>query len=251
MRAFLRAAFGHLTNYDGRLLSTAKKLFLRPGQLARDHFEGRRAQHLDPFRIFVLSNLVAWFIIPHTTMYGYSFKAGQRLAVLSRFWMRIVELRAGWAHVSVADFAARIDKVAPSENPVTVLCLVPFMTLGLWVALAGRGYRFVQHLVFTAHLYCIHLFCVLIYFAWLLRPLAKLFAAHASTAALAPILLNNWGEHLAIAPALGLYLYFGLQRAYLLAPEQASWRAALLALWACTVTRMFFDVAWVLVLIWA
>jgi len=251
VRAFLRAAFGHVTNYDGRLLSTVKKLFLRPGQLARDHFEGRRAQHLDPFRIFVLSNLLAWFIIPHTTMFGYSFKAGQKIAVLSSVWMRIVELRAAWAHVSVADFAARIDKIAASENPMAVLCLVPFMTLGLWVALAGRGYRFVQHLVFTAHLYCIHLFCVLIYFAWLLRPFWRLLSAHASTASLAPIVANNWGQHLALAPALMLYLYYGLQRAYLLTPAEAGWRAVALGLWACTVTRMFFDVAWVLVLTWA
>ena len=121
VRGFLRAAFGHVTNYDGRLWSTAKKLFLRPGQLARDHFEGRRAQHLDPFRIFVLSNLLAWFVIPHTTMFGYSYKAGVRLAVFHDFWMRVVALRAQWAHVSIADFAARIDKVAPSENPSTVM----------------------------------------------------------------------------------------------------------------------------------
>ena len=104
-----------------------------------------------------------------------------------------------------------------------------------------------QHLVFTAHLYCIHLFCVVIYFAWLLRPLANLCAAHPSTARLAPILLDNWGEHFALAPALMLYVYYGIQRAYLLSPRQAGWRAVTLGLWACLVTRMFFDAAWVLV----
>jgi hypothetical protein len=251
VRTFARAALGHVTNYDGRLLSTLKKLFLRPGQLARDHFEGRRAQHLDPFRIFVLSNLAAWFVIPHTTMFGFSYKAGQRLAAFSSSWMRIVELRARWAHLPVEKFAARIDAVAASENPMTVLCLVPFMTLGLWALLAGRGFRYVQHLVFTAHLYCIHLCCVVIYFAWILRPLIRLLAAHSSTAPLAPILANIWSQHFALAPPLMAYLYFGIRRAYLLTPRQAAWRAIGLGLWACLVTRMFFDMASLLVLIWA
>jgi hypothetical protein len=48
-----------------------------------------------------------------------------------------------------------------------------------------------------------------------------------------------------------LYVYYGLQRAYLLTPREASWRALLLGIYACTVARMFFDVAWALVLIWA
>jgi hypothetical protein len=92
---------------------------------------------------------------------------------------------------------------------------------------------------------------VVIYFAWILRPLSNLLAAHSSTARLAPILVNIWGEHFALAPPLMAYLYFGIRRAYLLTPRQAAWRAVGLGLWACLVTRMFFDMAWLLVLIWA
>lgn len=248
---FLRAALGHVTNYDARLLATVRKLFVRPGQLARDHFEGRRAQHLDPFRIFVLSNVLAWLIVPHTGMKGFSMATGQRWAMFAPFWMRLVALRARLAGVSVADFTHRIDAISSSENSVAVLCLVPLMALGLWAALARRGYRYVQHLVFGAHFYCIHLCCVLIYIGFVLKPLARTLAAHALTASLAPSLMNIWCEHMMVAPALILYLYFGLQRAYLLSPTESAWRATLLGVFACTVSRAFFDVGYVLVLLWA
>jgi hypothetical protein len=242
LRTLGAAAIGHLTNYDGRLWSTVRKLFLRPGQLARDHFEGRRAQHLDPFRIFVLSNLVAWFVVPHTHMFGFSLKVVPRLAAFPEFWARMLAWRAGLAGVGVAELARRIDAISSSENSVAVLCLVPF---------AAAGFAFVQHLVFTAHFYCIHLLCVLVYLGFVLRPLAGWCAAHALTAPLAKPMVNIWWQHLGVAPALIAYLYFGLQRAYRMTPRQSSWRAVVLGLWACTVTRMFFDVAFAVVLVWA
>ncbi|MCA1663682.1 MAG: DUF3667 domain-containing protein, partial [Myxococcales bacterium] len=132
VRTFVRAALGHVTNYDARLLSTVRKLFVRPGQLARDHFEGRRAQHLDPFRIFVLSNVLAWLIVPHTTMKGFSVGNAQRWAMLSDFWMRMVAVRARMSGVAVAELVRRIDAISSSENSVAVLCLVPLFALGLW-----------------------------------------------------------------------------------------------------------------------
>jgi len=251
MRTFARAALGHVTNYDGRIWSTVKKLFLRPGQLARDHFEGRRAQHLDPFRIFVLSNVAAWLIVPHTGMLGFSMKAGTKWAMLSGLWLKLVALRAHLAGVDVAEMVRRMDAISSSQNSVAVLCLVPMLAAGLWLALAGRGYRYVQHLVFAAHFYCIHLCCVLLYIGLVLKPLVLTLRAHPATVPASLILTNIWAEHLMSAPALIAYLYFGLQRAYLLKPVESAWRATLLGLFACTVSRAFFDVGFVLVLIWA
>src|SRR5207253_2854042 len=101
LRTFLHAAIGHVTNYDGRLLSTVRKLFFRPGQLARDHFEGRRASHLDPFRIFVLANVFAWFVVPHTGLRGFSLPIAKRFAQFSDLWFRLVDVRAAVAQVTV------------------------------------------------------------------------------------------------------------------------------------------------------
>ena len=47
-----------LTHLDGRLGQTLPPLFLNPGKLARDHFEGRRARHVPPFRLFLITLLV-------------------------------------------------------------------------------------------------------------------------------------------------------------------------------------------------
>lgn len=143
----------------------------------------------------------------------------------------------------------RIDAVGSAENSVTVLRLVPLMAAGLWLVLVGRRLRYVQHLVFAAHFYCIHLCCVLVYIGLVLHPLLRACQAHAPAAV--PVLMNIWAQHMVTAPALMLYLFFGMQRAYALSPRQAAWRAIVLGAWACTVSRMFFDIAFVNCIVWA
>ena len=47
-----------LFHLDGRLARTLPLLFLHPGRLARDHFEGRRQRHVPPFRLFLVTLLL-------------------------------------------------------------------------------------------------------------------------------------------------------------------------------------------------
>lgn len=47
-----------LFHLDGRLARTLPALFLHPGRLARDHFEGRRQRHVPPFRLFLVTLLL-------------------------------------------------------------------------------------------------------------------------------------------------------------------------------------------------
>jgi hypothetical protein len=52
-----------LTHLDGRLAQTLPLLLFRPGKLARDHLEGRRARHVPPFRLFLISLLVFMLVL--------------------------------------------------------------------------------------------------------------------------------------------------------------------------------------------
>ena len=52
-----------LVHLDGRLAQTLPLLLFRPGKLARDQLEGRRARHVPPFRLFLISLLVFMFVL--------------------------------------------------------------------------------------------------------------------------------------------------------------------------------------------
>lgn len=65
-----------LTHLDGRLARTVPALFLRPGALARDHFEGRRQRHVPPFRLFLVCLLL--FMLSLETAVGHGSGGGVR-----------------------------------------------------------------------------------------------------------------------------------------------------------------------------
>jgi hypothetical protein len=52
-----------LTHLDGRLAQSLPQLLFEPGRLARDHLEGRRARHVPPFRLFLISLLIFMFVL--------------------------------------------------------------------------------------------------------------------------------------------------------------------------------------------
>ena len=52
-----------LTHLDGRIAQTLPALALRPGRLVRDLIEGRRARHIPPFRLFLITLLLFMSVI--------------------------------------------------------------------------------------------------------------------------------------------------------------------------------------------
>jgi hypothetical protein len=47
---------------DGRIARTLPKLLFRPGALSRDYSAGKRARYVPPFRLFLLSSLIFYFV---------------------------------------------------------------------------------------------------------------------------------------------------------------------------------------------
>lgn len=48
---------------DGRIARTLPLLMFRPGRLSRDYSEGKRARYVPPFRLFLLSSLLFYFVL--------------------------------------------------------------------------------------------------------------------------------------------------------------------------------------------
>jgi hypothetical protein len=61
-----------LLNIDERLFRTIGPLYLRPGKLTLDYFEGKRARYVTPFRLVFFLAIIAFFAIQLTVRTGYS-----------------------------------------------------------------------------------------------------------------------------------------------------------------------------------
>lgn len=250
----LQAGFEELTSYDGRIWRTLKALLFEPGELSRAHFDGQRARYLTPFRIFVTFNVLVWLVVPRIQLTGFRLDIARRVALFPEFWERALALRAEFAGVSAAGFAQRIESLGSAEDAAAVLVLIPLLAIGLSVVLAGRGFRFVHHLVFASHTYCIHLLFFVFLVGAVMMNLLRLFKGHPDWSLSAPalaVLRSFWVQHLLVGLPVFAFLHRALQRAYRLEKNAALWRAALIALWSCVCARGFFDITFALVLTFA
>ena len=90
----LREGMEGLIHLDGRLIRTLPLLFFRPGQLARDHMDGRRMRHVPPFRLFLVS-LFLFMLSMEVAVHGMSHGHGMTISVHEGSVTRVVEATPG------------------------------------------------------------------------------------------------------------------------------------------------------------
>jgi len=83
-----------LVHLDGRLIRTLPLLFFRPGQLARDHMDGRRMRHVPPFRLFLVS-LFLFMLSMEVAVHGMPHGHGMTITVHEGNVTRVVEATPG------------------------------------------------------------------------------------------------------------------------------------------------------------
>ncbi|HIG23664.1 MAG TPA: DUF3667 domain-containing protein [Henriciella marina] len=88
---------------DGRIARTLPMLLFRPGKLSREYSEGRRARYVPPFRLFLLSSLIFYFV-------AFAFINTNGVNALSQ-----IETGEG-AELDAGERAAVLDYLAQNEN---------------------------------------------------------------------------------------------------------------------------------------
>ena len=154
-RHIVMEAFHELANVDGRLWRSIVALLSRPGLLTAEYFAGRRGRYMRPFSLFVLLNVAFFFVQPYTGLLRYNYKmytgASSGLAAMARAKQHDLEL-------STPAFEQRMDDELRDEKKSLLLVAVPLFALALYALYASSGRVYVEHLVFSVHVYAYILF---------------------------------------------------------------------------------------------
>lgn len=148
---FLREQYGEVTSADGKLWRTVRALFV-PGKLTDEYFSGRRSLYLRPVRVFLVINIVFFFVLSGAG--GSAFRGpldSQRGASLygGIATQLAAEQRTAWD--SDADyeraFNQKADTLAPTLIGVFVPLLAGLLAIAFWPVRAAG----VRHLVLATH----------------------------------------------------------------------------------------------------
>lgn len=200
-----------LTHFDTRFLRTITILFTKPGELSRAYFHGGRSRYTKPLSLFIIINVVFFFIQPHTALFGYKYP---QYVSIPRYGNAVHAhlLKTGEAE---SLYEARFNENLQHQKKSVLIVAVPVLALVMSVLFIGRGRTYAEHLVFSVQVYAFFLAYLAVFTLLFLFPLMiglmRLFPEAAQQ-------LRILGSELVIDSLLlaGLlvYLYLGLRRAY-------------------------------------
>ncbi len=223
---FVEEAIGEFTHLDNRFLRTVKILFTKPGQLSNAYFCGGRSRYTKPLTLFIIINVIFFFVQPHTTMFGYKYvdymNERAHLAAVSGHLRQTEEPQQS--------YRARFDANLQNQKKSLLIVAVPVLALFMAVLFVGSGRTYAEHLVFSVQVYAFLLAFLAVVALILLFPLQM--ALRAVGPATIPI-LRTLETELAIDSTLlvglTIYMYLGFRRAYQASRTRAGVNAFVLA----------------------
>lgn len=135
-------------NIDGKTFRSARLLFAKPGFLAREQFEGRRARYVSPARLYLIFS-VMYFAVAAVAPPSSQGRGGVRVSVTGA---DEAELRKR-GFESEQQLQQAVSRSLDTWAPRAMFVLVPVFALLVKGATRGSGRNYPQHLYFALHLH--------------------------------------------------------------------------------------------------
>jgi hypothetical protein len=202
-------ALDGFTHFDTRFLRTVKLLFTKPGALSNAYFHGGRSRYTKPLSLFIIINLIFFFVQPHTGLFGNKYAQ-----YIHRHYATVHEhLReTGEAEQT---YAARFDENLQHQKKSLFIVAVPALALIMGVLFAGSRRTYVEHLVLSVQVYAFLLaYLAMIAVVVILPFVLGVRAISPSATRMAVALQSEPSIDLMLFVGLSVYIYLALRRAY-------------------------------------
>lgn len=163
MRRFVGESVSTLTDVDSTLLRTFGALVGRPGRLTAEYLAGRRTRYLRPVQVFLLCNVLYFFLQP---LAGFNpltlaLEGHVRSLFYSDLARSMVQAEVSSRGIPEREYAILFDATIASQAKTLVFLIIPLVALVLH-AMHSRARRWLaDHLVFATHFVAAFLLMIL------------------------------------------------------------------------------------------
>jgi hypothetical protein len=223
---FLEDAVDGFTHLDTRFLRTFKLLLRKPGELSNAFFHGGRSRYTKPLSLFIILNVLFFFLQPHTGLFGYKYahymtNDGHRAAV---------EIHLTKTRESPVTYAARFDANLQNQKKSLLIVAVPVLALFMMILFAGTGRTYAEHLVLSVQVYAFLLaYLAALAFLILFPTILALKAIGPAGVSIGRRLDSEFGIDLLLLIGLTVYMFLAFRRAYHTSRTRSAINAAVLA----------------------
>ncbi|HST07551.1 MAG TPA: DUF3667 domain-containing protein [Gemmatimonadaceae bacterium] len=223
---FVEEALDGLTHFDSRFLRTLKLLLTKPGELSNAFFHGGRSRYTKPLSLFIIVNVVFFFVQPHTGIFGYKYAQYVRDPAHHAAVQEHLR-KTGEAEQT---YIARFDVNLQNQKKSALIFAVPLLALLMLVVFSGTGRTYAEHLVFSVQVYAFLLAFLALYWLVIVTPyLLRLPTRWPATAPVFFAIQTELAIDLLVSAVLALYMYLGFRRAYQTSRARSAISAIILA----------------------
>jgi hypothetical protein len=204
-------AIGDLTSFDSRFLRTLKLLFTKPGALSVAYFHGGRSRYTRPLALFIIINVIFFFVQPHTELLRYKYAAYMN----ERAPSAAVRTHLRETGESSKSYEVRFNANLQDQKKSLLIVSVPVLALFMGVLFAGTRRKYAEHLIFSVQVYAFLLSYLAMVVVLLFYPATMILRAMGPAAdPIRRILETDLGIFVFVIPGLTIYTYLGFRRAY-------------------------------------
>lgn len=150
-----KLTFQALSPVDGKVVRSFRVLLTRPGALTAAFVRGLRQPFMGPFQIFILANVLFFFMQSFSQMRiltaGLAFRLGAQDG--SALAHAMVDARLAATGRTFTEYAPVFDQAVAVNAKSLIGLMVPAFAVLLPLVFAGRSKPFGVHVVFALHFY--------------------------------------------------------------------------------------------------
>ncbi|UKT63787.1 DUF3667 domain-containing protein [Pedobacter mucosus] len=168
IKKFVEQTVDVFTHFDGKFVRSSKYIFAKPGFLAEQNMHGIRVKYAKPMQIFLLANILFFFITHLIGVTDYTPNIGdEKFGGISNYyifkWLEpvdewIVKQIEALTDIKLAHFGLSTDEFSKRfwlnsyiYSKSFIILIIPFSALAIYLFNKKRFKYFSNALVFTAH----------------------------------------------------------------------------------------------------
>lgn len=215
---FVGELFESLAHVDGRIFTSFRALFIRPGLLASDFLAGRRKLQMGPVQLFLVCNVISFLLQPFSSFAP--FTTPLQVHTSGTYWWAglarsMVAGRVAARGIALTEYTTAFNETAHLQGKTLLMVMVPAFALGLW-ALYGRARRYYgEHLVVAFYIYAF--FLVAMGVSTVAGTKLAVFAIRHGWWTVTPAEAGGWLDNavtVALIVAMAIYIFMSNRRAY-------------------------------------
>jgi hypothetical protein len=164
LKHFVEESVEGMSHFDGKFFRTIGLLFRKPGLLSLHFEQGRRVPYMKPFQLFVVANLLFFFIAQGPGVFATGLQSFYNADTYTKYGTRELIDRKDPKAKNREKLTADFNEKMHNQSKIFIILFIPVLALGCALLFIAKKKYFSLHLTFATHFFSFILLYFLLFF---------------------------------------------------------------------------------------